>query len=111
MTQPDPFEVDLIAAYESGKLKPVATKAELTRLKAAARATAIKDRRVNIRLSAGDLQDIQVKALAEGMPYQTLIASILHRYVTGRLEERKSSGAAAAPKAKTSSRRTTRTDA
>lgn len=111
MTQPDPFEVDLIGAYESGKLKPVATKAELARLKAAARATAIKDRRVNIRLSAGDLQDIQVKALAEGMPYQTLIASILHKYVTGRLEEHQSSGAAAAPKAKTSSTRTTRTDA
>lgn len=43
---------------------------------------------VNIRLSTGDLQDIQIKALEEGMPYQTLIASILHKYVTGRLAER-----------------------
>jgi hypothetical protein len=43
---------------------------------------------VNIRLSSGDLQDIQVKALQEGMPYQTLIASVLHKYVTGRLAER-----------------------
>lgn len=109
--QPDPFEVELIEAYESGKLKSVASKAELARLKAAARATAIKDRRVNIRLSAGDLQDIQVKALAEGMPYQTLIASILHKFVTGRLEERKPSGAASPPKAKTSRRRTVRGDA
>jgi len=111
MTQPDPFEVEIIEAYESGKLKSLASKAELNHLKAAARATAIKDRRVNIRLSAGDLQDIQVKALAEGLPYQTLIASILHKYVTGRLEERKLGGSPSAPKAKTSSRRTTRNDA
>ncbi len=111
MTPPDPFELELISAYEAGKLKSVASKAELNRLKAAARATAIKDRRVNIRLSSGDLQDIQVKALAEGMPYQTLIASILHKYVTGRLEERKSTGVASASKAKAPARRSTRGDA
>jgi len=67
---------------------PLATKAELAKFKAAARATALKDKRVNIRLSSGDLQDIQVKALEQGMPYQTLIASVLHKYVTGRLAER-----------------------
>ncbi|MFT3664987.1 hypothetical protein [Piscinibacter sp.] len=111
MTQPDSLEADLVEAYEAGKLKSVASKAELSRLRAAARATAIKDRRVNIRLSAGDLQDIQVKALAEGMPYQTLIASILHKYVTGRLEERKSGGSAPAPKAKTPTGRSSRSDA
>ena len=53
-----------------------------------ARATAIKDKRVNIRLSTSDLRDIQVRALEEGIPYQTLIASILHKYVTGKLTER-----------------------
>ena len=57
-------------------------------MKAAARATAIKDRRVNIRLSSIDLSDIQVKALEEGVPYQTLIASVLHKYVTGRLSDK-----------------------
>lgn len=88
MTQPDPLEVEIIEAYESDSLRSVASKAELERLKAAARATAIKDRRVNIRLTSGDLHDIQVRALQEGVPYQTLIASILHKYVTGRLEER-----------------------
>jgi predicted DNA binding CopG/RHH family protein len=82
------YEREVLAAYETGKLRSVASKAELARLRAAARATAIKDRRVNIRLSSGDLQDIQVRALEEGMPYQTLIASVLHKYVTGRLEER-----------------------
>jgi predicted DNA binding CopG/RHH family protein len=88
MPKTDPDESDLIAAFEIGSLKSVATKAELSKFRAAARATAIKDRRVNIRLSSGDLQDIQVKALQEGMPYQTLIASVLHKYVTGRLAER-----------------------
>ena len=83
----DAYETEILKAYESGRIKPVVSKAELQRLRASARATAIKDRRVNIRLSSGDLQDIQAKALEEGLPYQTLIASILHKYVTGRLTE------------------------
>lgn len=84
----DSEEHQLLQAYEQGQLKSIATKDELAKFKAAARATAIKDRRVNIRLSSGDLSDIQVKALEEGVPYQTLIASVLHKYVTGRLTER-----------------------
>jgi predicted DNA binding CopG/RHH family protein len=88
MTKLDPYEAEVLAAYESGKLKPVAIKAELVRMRAAARATAIKDRRVNIRLSSADLHDIQAKALEEGMPYQTLIASVLHKFVSGRFAER-----------------------
>lgn len=89
MTKLDRYELDVLQAYESGKLKPTATKAELLRMRAAARATAVKDKRVNIRLSAVDLLDIQAKALEEGMPYQTLIASVLHKYVTGKLSEEK----------------------
>ena len=88
MPKTDSYEAELLADYDKGSLKSLATKAELAKFKAAARATAIKDRRVNIRLSSGDLQDIQVKALEEGMPYQTLIASVLHKYVTARLAER-----------------------
>lgn len=74
MATPDSFEQALLADYEAGSLKSGATKTEILKLKAAARATATKDRRVNIRLSSGDLQDIQARALQEGMPYQTLIA-------------------------------------
>jgi predicted DNA binding CopG/RHH family protein len=92
MTKLDPYETEVLKAYESGRLQPIATKAELARLRAAARATAIKDRRVNIRLSSADLRDIQAKALQEGMPYQTLIASVLHKYVTGKFAERQRSG-------------------
>ena len=87
MSKIEAYEQKLLKAYERGKLKSVATKAELERFKAAARATAIKDRRVNIRLSSIDLSDIQARALEEGVPYQTLIASVLHKYVSGRLAE------------------------
>ena len=88
MSKIDREELKILRAFEKGELKSVATKAELAKFKAAARATAIKDRRVNIRLSSIDLGDIQVKAMEEGVPYQTLIASVLHKYVTGRLAER-----------------------
>jgi predicted DNA binding CopG/RHH family protein len=88
MTKIDPYESEVLEAYDAGELESVATKDELARIKAAARATGTKDRRVNIRLSSADLRDIQIAALREGMPYQTLIASILHKYVTGRLSER-----------------------
>jgi len=91
MPKNDAYDKEILGAYEKGQLKSVATKAELAKLKAAARATAVKDRRVNIRLSSSDLQDVQVKAMQEGVPYQTLIASVLHKYVTGRLTEPQSS--------------------
>jgi predicted DNA binding CopG/RHH family protein len=51
------------------------------------KATFRKDRRLNIRLSSKDLEAIQKRALAEGLPYQTLIASLLHNYAAGRLKE------------------------
>ena len=92
MTKIDAYEREILGAFEKGKLTSVATKVELARIRAAARATAIKDRRVNIRLSTGDLNDIQTKAMQEGVPYQTLIASVLHKYVTGKLTERSADG-------------------
>jgi len=90
MPKLDAYEADVLDAFERGALDSVATKTELEKFRAVARATAIKDRRVNIRLSSGDLSDIQVKAVEEGVPYQTLIASVLHTYITGRLTERPS---------------------
>lgn len=107
----DTYEQEVLEAYEAGALKSVASKAELAKLKAAARATATKDKRVNIRLSSGDLQDIQARALQEGMPYQTLIASILHKYVTGRLEERSAAGAPTAAMQRPQKGRASTTDA
>ena len=88
MRKIDPYERLVLGAFDKGRLESVATKGEVAKLRSAARATAIKDRRINIRLSSGDLADIQVRALEEGIPYQTLIASVLHKYVSGRLAER-----------------------
>jgi predicted DNA binding CopG/RHH family protein len=84
----DAFEKGILAAYEKGKLKSTSpSKAELAKFKAAATATFLKEKRINIRLSTPDLMDIQARALEEGMPYQTLIASVLHKFVSGRLVE------------------------
>jgi predicted DNA binding CopG/RHH family protein len=58
---------------------------EMNRYQKIARATLRKDRRINIRVSAKDLEEIQKRALEEGIPYQTLISSILHKYASGRL--------------------------
>lgn len=88
MSKVDAYEQEILNAFESGKLKSIATRAELEKFRAAARATAVKDRRVNIRLSSIDLSDIQVKALEEGVPDQASIASVLHKDVSGRLVER-----------------------
>ena len=91
MRKLDRYERELLGAYEKGALVSARpTKAQLTAFRDAARATFIKDRRVNIRLSAADLLDIQARAYEEGVPYQTLIASVLHKYVSGRLQERRS---------------------
>lgn len=81
----DQEEAEVLGAYERNELTSVMTEAERARLQQAARATGVKDRRINIRLSSAELSDIQTRALQEGMPYQTLIASVLHKYVTGRL--------------------------
>jgi predicted DNA binding CopG/RHH family protein len=52
-----------------------------------AKATFRRDRRLNIRLSSKDLETIEKRALAEGLPYQTLLSSLLHKYLSGRLKE------------------------
>lgn len=92
MKKPDPFEADVLSDYDKGELRSTSpSKSKLAKFKAAASATFIKDRRINIRLSSPDLMDIQARALEEGIPYQTFIASVLHKYVSGRLIEKPSS--------------------
>ncbi len=61
---------------------------EIKRYQSYAKAQLKKDKRINIRLSARDLEDIQRQAVIEGIPYQTLISSIIHKYNTGRLVEK-----------------------
>lgn len=64
------------------------SKREMHKLQEAAKATLNKDKRINIRISSRDLGSLQRRAVRYGMPYQTLIASVLHRYITGDLEEK-----------------------
>jgi predicted DNA binding CopG/RHH family protein len=88
----------LLESYESGKLVSTGpSKNELKKYRDAARATLTKDRRVNIRLSSPVLLDIQARAAEDGIPYQTLIASVLHKFVTGRLVEKPSRLTARSP--------------
>ncbi|MDD4965243.1 MAG: hypothetical protein PHI11_15155 [Gallionella sp.] len=92
MKKLDAFEQAILTDYEQGELKSTSpSKVKLAKFKAAAAATFLKEKRVNIRLSTPDLMDIQARALEEGLPYQTLIASVLHKFVSGRLVESTSS--------------------
>jgi predicted DNA binding CopG/RHH family protein len=85
MTKLDIEEKEILAAYDSGKASSVAgLKSEITRHRKIAGATFKKDARINIRIASRDLRALQKRALAEGIPYQTLIASILHKYAEGR---------------------------
>ncbi|MBM5791826.1 MAG: hypothetical protein FJ053_08680 [Cyanobacteria bacterium M_surface_10_m1_298] len=81
-------EQQLLDAFEQGALRSVLTPGLLDGLRQSARTTGQKDQRINIRLSSGDLQAIRTRALQEGIPYQTLISSVLHKYVSGTLQER-----------------------
>lgn len=84
----DAAEKGLLESVERGEWKASRGGArERQRYAASAKATFRKDRRLNIRLSRKDLEAIQKRALAEGLPYQTLIASLLHKYASGRLTE------------------------
>jgi predicted DNA binding CopG/RHH family protein len=80
----------LLQAYEAGEFRPVPlTKAEIRKWQEVARATLAKDQRVNVRMSSALLSGLKARAADEGLPYQTLIASVLHKFVTGRLVEQR----------------------
>ncbi len=85
----DQEEKELLHAYESGQMVPTKpSKKELAAIKAAAETTFKKDKRITIRLYDHDLKGIQKKALQLGVPYQTLISALIHRYVEGDLVSR-----------------------
>lgn len=79
----DKEEGQLIAEYERGTFRPVKQQDRVRReaMEAAQRYTR-KDARINIRLSTADLEMLKRRAAEEGLPYQSLIASILHKYVS-----------------------------
>jgi predicted DNA binding CopG/RHH family protein len=86
----DNEEKDLWESHDRDEWKPVRNpKKEIKKLKDYARNTLQKDKRINIRMSSKDLDQVQVLAAQEGVPYQTLISSIIHKYVSGYLTEKK----------------------
>jgi len=86
----DNEERDILESYERGEWVPVKNpQKEKMKLRKYARNTLQKDKRINIRMSSKDLDQVQVIAVQEGIPYQTLVSSIIHKYVSGYLIERK----------------------
>ncbi|MBT3386439.1 MAG: hypothetical protein HN417_00760 [Desulfobacula sp.] len=80
-------EKELLKSVEDGEWETIPDfKSEQKRYQAIAKNSLKKDQRINIRLATKDLMGIQKKAMQEGLPYQTLISSVLHRYVTGQLK-------------------------
>jgi len=86
----DKEEKAIVDAFEKGKM-PLRTpsKKEIETIKTTARKTIIKDKRITIRLYDHDYKGIQKKALEMGIPYQTLISGIIHRYIEGDLISKK----------------------
>ena len=84
MTKLDKYEQEIVRSFENDEWEsvPDLEKRKLE-LQEYARETLRKDKRVNIRITGRDLRQLQRIALREGLPYQTLISSILHKYVNG----------------------------
>ena len=80
-------EKEILDAFEAGELKSVLTPKRKRRLQAIAEENFKKDKRINIRISSRDLESLQRRALEEGIPYQTLVSSVLHKYVSGGLHD------------------------
>jgi predicted DNA binding CopG/RHH family protein len=83
----DKEEKNILEAFESGSLKlSKPSKKEIESIKSAASDTFKKDKRITIRLYDHDYSGIQKKAMEMGIPYQTLISGIIHRYIEGDLQ-------------------------
>jgi predicted DNA binding CopG/RHH family protein len=89
MVKLDKEEKDLFRSVEKGEWRSVRDlEAEIRAAKSIADATVAKTQRMNIRIAERDLIALRVQAMKEGMPYQTLVSSIIHKYLAGRLVER-----------------------
>lgn len=81
-------EKEIELSLEKNEWKSIPNKKSyLNKFKKAAKNTLAKDKRMNIRIAGKDIQLLKTKALEIGIPYQTLVSSILHQYVTGKLKE------------------------
>lgn len=91
MVELDKEEQILSASIESGEWQSVENlDEEIAKSKKYAKNTFIKNQRMNIRISQKDLNALKIRAAEEGLPYQTLVSSIIHKYLSRNLFERKS---------------------
>jgi len=84
----DSEEQEILDSFEKEEWISVLTPGRKVEIEETARNTFKKTKRVNIRMSERDFERIQIKALEENIPYQTLIGSVIHKYLDGRFEER-----------------------
>ena len=82
-------EKEILKSVEKGEWKSIKNKIQLRKYKEYAKDAFLKDKRINIRITSRDLSEIRKRAIEEGLPYQTLVSSILHKYISGRLIEKK----------------------
>ena len=83
----DADEYALLEAFEAGQFESILTPERMVFIAKSAAATFKKDKRINIKISSRDLSAIQRRALEEGIPYQTLVSSIIHKYISGSLHD------------------------
>ena len=82
-------ELEIVDYIESENPKSVdKVDQKIKQLKSAAKVKYTKRKAINIKVLESDIERFKAKALAEGMPYQTLINSVLHKYITGQLIEK-----------------------
>lgn len=81
-------DIELIRSVEAGGWKSVDDFEGIKKaLMTAASETALKDHRINVRISGKDVEALKTIAMEEGIPYQTLVTGVLHKYVTGKLRD------------------------
>jgi predicted DNA binding CopG/RHH family protein len=96
MNKLDREEQEILSTFEAGEWQSMKEPNRLLELQGYAKAALgqpletriTKDKRITLRLSSADLEGIQSRATEEGIPYQTLISSVIHKYITGRLVDR-----------------------
>jgi predicted DNA binding CopG/RHH family protein len=82
-----PEDQELLEAFEAGNFQSDLKDERRNQLAKMAEETIKKDKRINIRISSRDLEALQRRAIEEGLPYQSLVSSVLHKYVSGGLKD------------------------
>lgn len=86
----DKYEKEIAKSIENDEWISIKDSKELKKkLQLAAKKTMLKDQRMNIRISKRDIDSLKAKALEEGIAYQTLVASVLHKYISGKLIDKR----------------------